>query len=296
MSSTAPAAQTAPPTVPFAFFDLHVVRTRRLGPTMLRVTLGGERLECFASGGRDQRFKLFLPHPGQTAPVVPKEAGENWFPAWRAMDEKVRGIMRSYTVRALRRGSEYGADDELDIDFALHGESGPASRWALRAAPGDRVTLLGPVVEDNAGIDFRPPAGTDWVLLSGDETALPAIGAILEWLPAGMPVRVFAEVPHLQDIQDLPTVSDARITWLVREDAPATASRATRMVESVRAARLLEGTPYAWIAGESGTVKSLRRHLVRERGFDRRAIKFTGYWRLGATEEQLVAEALAAAG
>ncbi|RCG27415.1 siderophore-interacting protein [Streptomyces diacarni] len=286
-------ARPAPAAAPFQFFDLHVVRTRTLGPTMLRITFGGEGLERFASGGRDQRFKLFLPQPGQTAPVVPTEAGEAWFPAWRAMDENIRGIMRSYTVRALRRGSEYGAADELDVDFALHGEIGPASRWALRAAPGDRVTLLGPVVEDNGGVDFRPPAGTDWVLLSGDETALPALGAILEWLPAGMPVRVFAEVPHLQDVQDLPTVSDARITWLVRDEAP-DASRADRMVESVRSAQLPEGTPYAWLAGESCTVKTLRRHLVRERGFDRRAVKFTGYWRLGASEEQLVAEALAA--
>lgn len=292
--STVTTTQPAPPAVPFEFFDLHVVRTRRLGPTMLRVTLGGARLDCFASGGRDQRIKLFLPQPGQTAPVVPTDAGNDWFPAWRAMDENIRGIMRSYTVRALRRGSEYGAADELDIDFALHGETGPASRWALRAAPGDRVTLLGPVVENNGGVDFRPPAGTDWVLLSGDETALPALGAILEWLPAGLPVRVFAEVPHLEDVQDLPTVSAARITWLVRDEAPGR-SRTERMVEAVRAAELPAGTPYAWLAGEAATVRTLRRHLVHERGMDRRAVKFTGYWRLGASEEQLVAEALATA-
>ncbi|MGI5351481.1 siderophore-interacting protein [Streptomyces sp. CA-250714] len=290
--STVSTAQSAPSTVPFEFFELHVVRTRRLGPTMLRVTFGGEGLDRFASGGRDQRFKLFLPQPGQTRPVVPVEAGENWFTEWRAMDENIRGIMRSYTVRALRRGSEYGAADELDVDFALHGETGPASRWALRAMPGDRVTLLGPVVADNAGVDFRPPEGTDWVLLSGDETALPAIGAILEWLPTGMPVRVFAEVAHREDVQDLPTLADARISWLVRNEA-ATASRTERMVESVRAAELPAGTPYAWLAGEAGSVKAVRRHLVAERGFDRRAVKFTGYWRLGATEEQLVAEALA---
>jgi NADPH-dependent ferric siderophore reductase len=294
--STVSTTRSAPSTVPFEFFELHVVRARRLGSTMLRVTFGGalgnEGLDGFASGGRDQRLKLFLPHPGQTAPVVPTEAGENWFTEWRAMDENIRGIMRSYTVRALRRGSEYGAADELDVDFALHGETGPASQWALRAAPGDRVTLLGPVVEDNAGVDFRPPEGTDWVLLSGDETALPAIGAILEWLPAEMPVRVFAEVPHREDIQDLPTLSDARITWLIRDGSPAT-SRTERMVESIRAAELPDGTPYAWLAGEAGTVKALRRHLVTERGFDRRAVKFTGYWRLGSTEEQLVAEALA---
>ncbi|GEB52975.1 MULTISPECIES: siderophore-interacting protein [Streptomyces] len=292
MSATVSEAPTAP-AVPFEFFELHVVRTRELGPTMMRITLGGARLNAFASGGRDQRFKLFLPQPGQDTPVVPAHAGADWFPAWRAMDENVRAIMRSYTVRAFRRGSEYGAQDELDIDFALHGDLGPASRWARRARPGDRVTLLGPVVEDNGGVDFRPPEGTDCVLLAGDETALPAIGAILEWLPTGMPVRVWAEVPHAEDIQDLPTLADAHITWLVRDEAAPGLSRADRAVAAVREADLPSGTPYAWLAGEAGTVKALRRHLVRDRGLDRRAVKFTGYWRLGATEEQLVAEALA---
>lgn len=294
MSITASEAPPAPAAAPFQFFELHVVRTRRLGPTVLRITLGGDQLTSFASGGRDQRFKLFLPQPGQDRPVLPTDAGDNWFIEWRAMDPDVRALMRSYTVRSFRRGSEYGAQDELDIDFALHGDSGPASRWALSALPGDHVTLLGATVENNGGIDFRPPEGTDWVLLSGDETALPAIGAILEWLPAGMPVRAWIEVPHVDDVQDLPTVADARITWLVRDAY--SGARADMVLESVGAATLPSGTPYAWIAGEAGTVKALRRHLVRERGIDRRAVKFTGYWRLGASEEQLVAEALASAG
>lgn len=42
-----------------------------------------------------------------------------------------------------------------------------------------------------------------------------------------------------------------------------------------------------WIAGESGQVKQLRRHFVRERGVDRRRVTFVGYWRRGLTEEQL---------
>jgi hypothetical protein len=43
-------------------------------------------------------------------------------------------------------------------------------------------------------------------------------------------------------------------------------------------------------------VRRLRRHLVGERGFDRRSVTFTGYWRLGACEEDLLTEAAAAAG
>ncbi len=270
---------TAAPAVPFRFFDLRVVRTARLGPGMVRVTFGGEQLAGFTSGGRDQRFKLFLPHPGQEAPVVPTH--QDWFAQWRTMDPAVRGVMRSYTVREQRCDPQ-----ELDVDFAVHGGTGPASRWAQRARPGDRVTVLGPVVEDNGGVDFRPPPGTDWVLVTGDETALPAIAGILDWLPPGTRAKVWIEVSHPADLRDLPTAASADIVWLVRDGARAD----DPLLAAVRDAELPDGAPYAWIAGEAGSVRALRRHLVGERGFDRGAVKFTGYWRRGATEEDLLAE------
>ncbi len=40
---------------------------------------------------------------------------------------------------------------------------------------------------------------------------------------------------------------------------------------------------YAWVAGESGVVTGLRRHLVRECGIDRRQVAFMGYWREGVS-------------
>ncbi|WP_280701609.1 siderophore-interacting protein [Kitasatospora sp. GP82] len=279
--------------VQFRFFEAHVVRTLRLGPSMVRVTFGGEQLKDFAGGGRDQSFSLFLPHPGQSAPVLPTEAGEGWFHEWRALPPEVRAVMRSYTVRAQDRERA-----EVDVDFALHGTqapaasaaAGPAARWAAAAGPGDRVVLLGPAVEGNRSVGFRPPPDADWLLIAGDETALPAIGGIMDWLPAGVRARVWIEVPHAEDIQDLPSAAEAEITWLVRDSARRPVSGP--LLEAVRAAELPGGTPYAWIAGESGAVKALRRHLVRERGFDRKSVEFSGYWRLGASEEDLRAEAL----
>ncbi|MEU3045355.1 siderophore-interacting protein [Streptomyces sp. NPDC006984] len=263
---------------PFRFFDLRVDRTRRLGPSLVRVTFGGEELEHFTAGGRDQSLSLFLPHPGQQAPVVPREAGDMYavLGAWRALPEGERAVMRSYTVREQRPGA-----GELDIDFAVHKDGGPACRWALSAAPGDLVTVLGPAVADNTAVRFRPPEGTDWVLLWGDETALPAVTAILRWLPTGMPVRVWLEVPHAGDRTELPTAADAEVTWLVRdEQAPAA-------VEAVAAAEFPQGVPYAWIAGESGSVKRLRRHLVNERRIDKGRVTFVGYWKRGLSEDGL---------
>ncbi|MBY8878517.1 siderophore-interacting protein [Streptomyces sp. PLK6-54] len=247
----------------------------------MRVVLGGDDLAAVVNGGRDQRFKLFLPHPGQAAPVLPDVLDSQWYPRWRALDPGVRGVMRTYTIRGSR-----SEPPEIDVDFALHGDTGPASRWACRAAPGDRVSVLAPVTEDNGGVDFRLPEGTDWVLLTGDETALPAIAGILEWLPAGLPVRAWIQTGHPDDRTHLPTKADADVTWLLR---PRSA------VDAVRAADLPAGTPYAWIAGEAACVRALRRHLVGERGLDRRAVTFTGYWRQGTTEDDLLEAASAAA-
>ena len=41
---------------------------------------------------------------------------------------------------------------------------------------------------------------------------------------------------------------------------------------------------YAWIAGEAGCVKELRRHLVRGVGIDRKQVAFMGYRRHGKAE------------
>ncbi|MBC2907827.1 siderophore-interacting protein [Streptomyces cupreus] len=274
--------------VAFRFFSLQVVRTRRLGPSLVRVTFGGEELRDFHSDGCDQSLSLFLPHPGQDTPVVPIELGDGWWQGWRELPDDVRAVMRSYTLRALRRDP-----DEIDIDFVLHGvepgaavPAGPASRWASTAAAGDRVLLIGPAVADNRAIRFRPPADTDLVVIWGDETAVPAVSAIVESLPVGTRARVWLEVRHAGDIQDLATEADAEINWLVHEDQGAEGS--PMALDALRAARLPAAEhPYVWIAGESGCVKALRRHFVGERGIDRRRVTFVGYWRRGLTEEEL---------
>ncbi|MFB7866940.1 siderophore-interacting protein [Streptomyces sp. NPDC056069] len=275
-------------TAPFRFFSLQVDRTRRLGPSLVRVTFTGEDLKNFASGGRDQSLSLFLPHPGQDAPVLPPLDDPDMYAilgAYRAMPHEERAVMRSYTVRAQRTEPV----TEVDIDFAVHPPSpaagaagvGPACRWAQHAKRGDRVVVLGPAVADNTGVRFRLPEDADSVLVWGDETALPAVSAILEWLPAETRAHVYLEVPYSGDRTELATEADATVTWLVREEGAPSA------VEAIAAAELPGTDPYVWIAGESGVVKALRRHFVRERGLDRRRVTFVGYWRKGLSEDAL---------
>ncbi|GAA3489344.1 siderophore-interacting protein [Streptomyces cremeus] len=269
-------------TVPFRLFALRVLRTAPLSPSLLRVTFGGHGepgLSGFVSGGRDQSLSLFLPHPGQDEPALPAETDPDWFTSYRNMPDGIRAVMRSYTARAHRDGP---AGPELDIDFALHPDGGPACRWAQQAAPGQRVAVLGPTAADNTGVRFRPAGDTGHVVIWADETALPAASAALEQLPADLPVKAWITVQHRGDAMEPTALGRAEITYLVRdEDAPAP-------VEAIAAADIdAPGAPYVWIAGEASCVRALRRHFVNDRGVDRRRITFTGYWRQGLTEDGL---------
>ncbi|MFI9061378.1 siderophore-interacting protein [Streptomyces sp. NPDC053429] len=273
----------------FRFFELEVLRTRRLGHSFLRVTFGGESLAGFRSGGYDQSLSLFLPPPHREHTVLPSTDEDTWFGAWRAMPEDERPVMRSYTVREQRRTPQ--GVDEVDIDFVLHGDTSPASAWAGRAVTGRRILVIGPAVTRNKSVRFQPPADTDLVLMYADETALPAAAAILDRLDSGSRVKAWFEVPHEDDRLTLPTSADADITWVVRGPG-AGRERTGHLLEAVRSGEVPDcGAPYAWIAGESGTIRAVRRLLVQERGVDRRRVRFTGYWRLGASEEELLAEA-----
>ncbi|MFD9303136.1 siderophore-interacting protein [Streptomyces sp. NPDC060048] len=295
---TAASPDAVPAVAHFRFFALEVVRTRRLGHSFLRVTFGGESLADFRSGGYDQSLSLFLPAAGREHTVLPSTGEDTWFADWRAMADEERPVMRSYTVREQRRTPE-GAD-EVDIDFVLHGDTGPASAWAGRAVTGRRIMAIGPAVAENKSVRFQPPAATDTILMYADETALPAAAAILDRLADGARVKAWFEVPHEDDRLVLSAPDDADITWIVREPG-AGRERTERLLEVLRAAETPPSTdgrspaeaPYAWIAGESATIRAVRRHFVQERGVDRRAVRFTGYWRLGTSEEELLAEAYA---
>ncbi|MFF4494115.1 siderophore-interacting protein [Streptomyces sp. NPDC001546] len=291
-TASATASDAAPAAAHYRFFALEVLRTRRLGHSFLRVTFGGDRLAEFRSGGYDQSVSLFLPVGDREHTELPSTDEDTWFAAWRAMPEEERPVMRSYTVREQRR-TEAGTD-EVDVDFVLHGDTSPASRWAGRAVTGRRIMAIGPAVAENKSVRFQRPEGSETVLMYADETALPAAGAILDRLPAGTRVKAWFEVPHADDRLGLHTLADADITWIVREKGADAAARTGRVLDALRAAELpASGTPYAWLAGEAGTIRAVRRHLVQERSIDRRAVRFTGYWRLGASEEQLLAEAYA---
>lgn len=207
-------------------FDTEVVAVERRAPSMVRVTLGGDCLRDFDGmgelGPRDLRVKLMFPSPGHPLPDLSDLSG-GWYARWLAAPEHRRGWIRTYTVRAARTG---GATPEIDIDFVLHedasGHSGPGSRWAAQARPGQRLTLIGPYAGSGTygGIEWQPPApgsdGTVRVLLAGDETAVPAIASILQTLPEAYHGHAIVEVADSADFQGLRAPSGLEVRWLAR--------------------------------------------------------------------------------
>ena len=189
----------APPITAYRPFAAEVARVQRLSPSFLRVTFTGPSFGDLAPNGFDQRIKVLLPTAAGGLRDCPH--GDDWYAEWRALPEDRRNPMRTYTVRAARPEQR-----EIDVDFVLHGSTGPASAWAETAAAGDEVVLVGPNARfegPTGGFEWHPPTGAPCLLLAGDETAVPAVCAIVESLPAGSTARVFMEVPDAGDILPL---------------------------------------------------------------------------------------------
>ncbi|MBW4718732.1 siderophore-interacting protein [Saccharothrix obliqua] len=266
---------TAVEVEPFRHFDAEVLAVRPVGASLVRVTFGGPDMRDVTTSGPDQRIKVFL--PAEDGLAVPVPTGADWYARYRALPPAGKPVMRTYTIRAAR-------DGEIDVDFVLHGDVGPASRWAGAVAPGDRVVLIAPDGRypgyrdgERIGADYAPPADADWQLIAGDETALPAISGIVAVLPDDCVAHVFVEVPAEGDRVDWAVPPGVAVTWLVRGEGD--------LATAVRAANLPPGAGYAWLAGEAGVVRALRRHLVGDRGLDRGRVYFGGYWRRGKSED-----------
>lgn len=255
---------------PLSLRELEVSRVHDLTPGMRRVTLTGAQLDSFTSpngldqpafrsSGFDDAVRLHLPYPGESEPVLPVQK-----PGRLEYGKDPRPLSKVYTVRgwdAERR--------EIDLDFVKHG-TGAATTWAYRAEVGSRIHLSGPPASEGL------PAA-DWLLVAGDETALPAIGRLLDQLPTGIPAQLFIEIADPAHQLELSVPKNVELTWLHRDGAAPGAT--THLLDAVRAAPWWAGRPWAWIAGETTIVRDIRRHLVEDRAVPKADIEFTGYWK-----------------
>jgi NADPH-dependent ferric siderophore reductase len=214
-------SQTATYSLPMILDEVEAVRVERLSPSFVRVELGGACLAEFGVAGPsyDQRIKLVFPDGDGPLPSF-AGADESWLGTWMARPVEERGHMRTYTLREVRGE---GAATRIVVDFVIHvedGEAGPGSSWAAGASVGDRVVLLAPKRgEEYGGIEFEPGTASR-LLLAGDETAVPAICAVLSQLPTSATGAAFLEVPTSADVQTVQHPEGIEVVWLPREGEP----------------------------------------------------------------------------
>ncbi|WP_017538849.1 siderophore-interacting protein [Nocardiopsis halophila] len=247
----------------------HARRSRRIADHMVRVTLAHPDFADavrFPYHGPDHLVRLFLPGPTGALNLPRSSAG--WWKEVQAMDEADRPRVRNYTVRRIDRGL-----GEIDVDFVLHMDNaGPAAAWAAQVRPGDEIGVL----SDRAG--YAPPAGARSLLLVADETAQPALAAVIESLPAD--VRALAVLEYKPGTApELPARPGVECVHLHPSPGAAPGEAALAHLEP----RDLGALDYAWISGESTLATSVRRHLVTGRGMDKERVFFCGYWKQGVS-------------
>ncbi len=218
-----------------------VVGISDLLPRLRRLTFAAPEFADYVPDGPDECFGLLAPGDGRTH-------------------------LRWYTVRAHRPDAA-----EIDVDVVLHEHAGPAVQWSAAAEVGSTIDFR------RSGASYAPPDPCRAQLLLADETALPALAAIVESLPSDLvsdsDVRAVVELPDRDWTYEIGGSVD--VEWCHRGEA----APGSCLVDAV------SGDPYpldyAWVCGESGGVKSVRRHLVGRWGLDRRRVTFSGYWRAG---------------
>lgn len=245
-----------------------VVATAWLTPTLVRVVLGGEGLAGFEPVPFTDAYVNVAIPPADApyrAPFDPEqvraEHPECWWPA-----------RRRYTVRRWDPRARL-----LTLDVVVHGDAGVGGRWAARARHGDVLMFTGP-----SGA-YRPDPAADWHLLAGDESALPAIAASLEAVPAGAPavVRLVADGPAHE--VDLSSPGRLDLAWLHRTGDVDADTRL--LAQAVGAVVFPCGRVHAFVHGEAAEVRAVRRHLLAERGVPRASLSCSPYWRRHLDDE-----------
>lgn len=244
-----------------------VSSTTWLTPSMVRLELGGDGLAGFEMvDATDAYVNAAFPPAGApyAAPFDPAEIRDS-------LPKDHWPHRRRYTVRDWDEQS-----GRLTLDVVVHGDVGVGGPWAANAEPGDVLVLEGP------GGGYRPDPAADWHLLVGDESALPAIAASLEALPAGARAVARLVVDGPDHELDLATEAELDLVWLHRSGNP---SDAELLPGAVRDLDWRDGSVHAFVHGEAVEIREIRRHLLADRGVGRAELSCSPYWRRTMTDE-----------
>jgi NADPH-dependent ferric siderophore reductase len=230
---------------------------------LLRLVFSSEGLLDFPKGAAARHIKLFFPKPHQKVPVLPV-LGPNG-PVWPPAPEKP--IPRTYSVRGFDE-----AKKRLAVEFVVHGEDSVGSTWAHNAKPGDKLGLAGPGGPDPI---IEP---SEYYILAGDLSAIPAISAVLENLPVTAQGKAFIHVSYPEDRFEIARPEGIEVIWV---HSPETL---IREVQNSNFAAMNKRCS-AFVAGESSEVLAIRDYLRAELGLTRKSMYAIPYWRRRQNEE-----------
>lgn len=219
--------------------DIVVTAREQLSPRMLRLTLGGDDLVATVHDTPGAWIKLFIDELDGF--------GEHG---------------RAYTVRSFDP-----MRDEITIDVFRHG-AGTVARWAHESRIGTRARIGGPRASG------APTSAATALTLFGDETALPAIAAILEREHSGRTIAATIELGDDRDRQDIALPRGAAITWLTRGNGERPGTQLLAAAEQAAFPR----TAGVWFAGEAASAHWFRHRL---QALDIAQLHVQGYWRSG---------------
>ncbi|WP_195210508.1 siderophore-interacting protein [Actinomarinicola tropica] len=242
------------------FRRAEVVAVDRRTPRLVRLTLAGDDLVGFDAPEPAASLRLLLPREGPGTPLE--------LPSWNGNEFRFADDARPpiRTLTPLSPDPEHG---RVEVEVVLHGD-GALSRWAEAEPLGDEVAVSGP------GRGFVPDPEVARLLLVGDESAVPAVGQLLEWLPPAVHVDVVLEVVDDDAEPSLPGRDGTEVVRCVAapDDPPGAA-----MLAAMQEQPLIDDV-VVWAAGEAAAVQKLRK-LLGERGVPRSRTVVRGYWKHG---------------
>ena len=262
-------ARPARPARPQAI--LSVLHREWLSPHTVRITAGGPGFDALRMNEfTDKYAKIIFVDPGLgLTPPYDLAALRESLPPDRLP------VTRTYTLRRAdvqRR--------QLAIDFVVHGDEGIAAPWAAHAEPGDILTMSG-----SSGA-YHPDPGSDWHLLAGDESALPAICSALEALPGDARGLAYLETSDPGEYLDATLPSGMEVIWLHR---PQPGSQPRLLADTLLAGPWLSGRVDVFAHGERESMKVVR-SVLKSRLGDGDQLSLSGYWASGRTEDVFQSE------
>ncbi|MED5816359.1 ABC transporter ATP-binding protein/permease [Mycolicibacterium sp. 050232] len=207
------------------------------------------------------RLRMVSPTVFEDAVAEPTSYLRFWVPD---PDGSKTEFQRGYTMSEM--DPETG---HFSVDVVLHEPSGPASKWARAAKPGDSIPVMS-LGSTGFTVPEDLPAG---YLLIGDAAATPAINGIIEVLPHDIPIEVYLEEHDENDLL-IPIAEHPRLRvhWVKRHDT-------TSLAGAIEARDWSDW--YCWVTPEAGSLKHLRTRLKDEFGFPKSELHAQAYWTEG---------------